>query len=162
MCSTTGRRATVPDSEDPPQSRLGSGVGCAWEVPVDFVELVECLPSNLDRQLGYFGGGRFVAFHYEPRADDVIWRDERSFGIGTGAWQTFGQEVQPLAEMYDVNLGSNQRAADHVLVFDRVRLTAYFAPKSCAEAFLTRREALVPAGRSGGNGRIAIQHSIVA
>ena len=97
----------------------------------------------MDRKLGYFGSGRFVAFHYEPRAEDVIWRDERSFGIGTGAWQVFLEQVQPLAELYNMNVGGTGRAADHVLVFDRVRLMIYFATRASAEAFLGRRRQLV-------------------
>lgn len=116
------------------------------ELPADFVELSECMPSHSDRQLGYFGDGRFVAFHYEPRAEDVMWRDERSFGIATGAWQRFLDEVEPLADFYGVNVGSHGRSAEHVLVFDRVRLTCYFAPRASAEAFLAHRRELMPAG----------------
>jgi hypothetical protein len=114
------------------------------DLPYDFVELSECLAGQTDRQLGYFGEGRFVAFRYEPRAEDVMWRDERSFGIATGAWQEFMDQVQPLADLYDVNVGSNDRAAEHVLVFDRTRLTAYFAPRDSAEAFLDHRKQVLP------------------
>lgn len=121
--------------------------GSATELPADFVRLIESLADNCDRQLGYFGAGRFVAFRYEPRAEDVIWEDERSFGIGTGAWQAFFDEVQPLADLYSVNVGNSGAAAgrpDHVLVFDRVGHTAYFAPRSSAEDFLARRREILP------------------
>lgn len=116
------------------------------DLPADFVELSECLPARSERQLGYFGEGRFVAFRYEPRAEDVMWSDERSFGIATGGWQRFLDEVEPLADFYGVNVGSHGRSADHVLVFDRVRHTCYFAPRASAEAFLARRRELIPAG----------------
>ncbi|HXE52922.1 MAG TPA: hypothetical protein VN541_07910 [Tepidisphaeraceae bacterium] len=114
------------------------------EVPTDFIEIIDCLPPAIDRKLGYFGDGRYVTFHYEPRAQDVIWQDDRTFGIATGAWSAFTDEIQPLADAYGVNVGADGRPADHVLVCDRVRMTAYFAPRQAAEAFLTRRRDLLP------------------
>lgn len=119
------------------------GAGFA-EVPEDFVEILDCLPAQIDRQLGYFGQSRFVCFRFEPRAEDVIWTDEKSFGIATGAWQAFHREIGPLADLYDVNVGAENRPADDVLVYDRVRLAAYFAPRASAEAFLAERRQLVP------------------
>ena len=119
------------------------GAGFA-EVPEDFVEILDCMPAQIDRQLGYFGQSRYVSFRFEPRAEDVIWTDEKSFGIATGAWQTFHREVETLADLYDVNVGSEKRQADDVLVYDRVRLAAYFAPRASAEAFLAQRRELVP------------------
>jgi hypothetical protein len=118
------------------------GVGQS-QLPDDFVEIVDCLPGQIDRQLGYFGTSRFVCFRYEPRAEDVMWKDENSFGIATGAWQTFNREVSGLADLYDVNVGSDKGAATDVLVYDRVRLAGYFAPRASAESFLTRRHDLV-------------------
>jgi hypothetical protein len=114
------------------------------EVPSDFVEIFDCLPAQIDRQLGYFGHCRFVCFRYEPRAEDVMWTDEKSFGIATGGWQTFNREVQSLAGLYDVQVGSDKAPATHVLVYDRVRLAFYFAPRATAEAFLARRRQLIP------------------
>lgn len=114
------------------------------EVPGDFIEVVDCLPPRIDRQLGYFRERRFVTFRYESRAQDVIWQDEQTFGISTGAWQAFIDEIEPLAESYGVNLGSDSRSAEHVLVCDRVRLTTYLAPRDSAEAFLNRRRQLLP------------------
>jgi len=125
----------------PHKNRI-AGVGTA-EIPYDFIELTECLPPQNERQLGYFGDARFVAFRYEPRAEDVIWCDDRSFGIATGAWQVFFDEIVPLAELYGVNAGNHGRAAQHVLMFDRVRHTAYFAPRESAEAFLSHRSELM-------------------
>ena len=114
------------------------------QVPDDFVEILDCLPAQIDRQLGYFGNARFVCFRYEPRAEDVMWTDERSFGIATGAWQTFHREVGSLADLYDVHLGSDKGAGNDVLVYDRVRLVSYFAPRESAESFLARRREVVP------------------
>ena len=118
--------------------------GSAGEVPADFLELTDCLPLGSDRQWGYFGEGRFVAFRYEPRAEDVMWRDERSFGIATGAWQTFLDQMQPLADLYAVNVGTHNRAATDVLVLDRAKNTAYFASRKSAEAYLAHRQGVMP------------------
>jgi hypothetical protein len=129
--------------------RLGStsaefrGTGFT-QLPDDFVEVLDCLPTQIDRQLGYFGACRFVCFRYEPRAEDVIWTDEKSFGIATGAWEVFHQEVSSLAGVYDVHVGSDKCPATDVLVYDRVRLTAYFAPRESAESYLAQRRELVP------------------
>jgi hypothetical protein len=122
---------------------VGSRIGMS-DVPDDFVEILDCLPAQIDRQLGYFGQCRFVTFRYEPRAEDVMWNDERSFGIATGAWQVFHREVASLADLYDVNVGSEKHAAEHVLVCDRVKLSTYFAPRASAEGFLARRRELLP------------------
>lgn len=124
---------------------VGLGGVAAFDVPADFVEVRECLPVQSDRQLGYFGDCRYVAFRFEPRAEDVIWSDERSFGIATGAWQRFADEVEPLADLYSVNVGNLTSVGTHVLVIDRVRATCYFAPRASAEAFLASRRQLLPA-----------------
>ena len=121
--------------------------GFASDLPDDFVELSECLPGQSDRQLGYFGDARFVAFRYEPRAEEVMWRDDRSFGIATGAWQAFFDDVLPLAELYSVNVGNTGKAADHVMLFDRTRKMAYFAPRQSAETFLSHRQDVLPAAK---------------
>lgn len=137
--------STVMSRRPPASASPVAAAQAVCDLPPDFVELSECLPSRSERQLGYFGDGRYVAFRYEPRAEDVMWCDERSFGIATGAWQRFLDEVEPLADVYGVNVGSHGRSADHVLVFDRVRHTCYFAPRASAEAFLARRRELMPA-----------------
>ncbi len=137
----TGKRA-VHSRFGAVESRIGGGTTA--QVPEDFVEILDCLPAQIDRQLGYFGNSRFVCFRYEPRAEDVIWTDEKTFGIATGAWQAFQREVGSMADLYGVNVGSDKGVGSDVLVYDRVRLAAYFAPRVSAEAFLTRRRELVP------------------
>ena len=119
----TGKR-TVFSRFGAVESRIGGGA--PGQVPEDFVEILDCLPAQIDRQLGYFGESRFVCFRYEPRAEDVMWTDEKSFGIATGAWQAFHREIGTLAELYGVkvgsdSIGSNGGAGSDVLVYDRVR-----------------------------------------
>lgn len=122
----------------------------AEEMPADSIEILDPLPPRIDRLLGYFGQERFVAFHYEPRAQDVMWSDGRSFGIATGAWRELHREIGPLAELYDVNPGSDGRDAEHVLLCDRIRMTACFAPRKNAQAFLEHRRAILPRPASSG------------
>lgn len=118
------------------------------EMPEDSIEILDPLPPRIDRLLGYFGQERFVAFHYEPRAQDVMWSDGRSFGIATGAWQELHREIRPLAELYDVNPGSDGRDAEHVLLCDRIRRTACFASRKSAREFLEHRRAILPCAAS--------------
>ena len=73
-----------------------------------------------------------------------MWSDESSFGIATGAWQVFHDDVQPIADLYDVNVGGEKKPADSVLLYDRIRAIGYFAPRQAAEAFLERRKAVMP------------------
>jgi len=113
-------------------------------LPSEFIEILDTLPAQIDRQLGYFGRSRFVAFRYEPRAEEVMWTDETSFGIATGAWQVFHDQVQPIASLYDANVGGDNRPAEQVLLYDRVRMNGYFAPREFVEAFLERRKSLMP------------------
>lgn len=103
------------------------------------MELSERLHPWLDRKLGYFGDARFVMFYWEPRGQEVMWNDGRSYGFGTGAWSFFSAKIAPLANRYSVRLGDGDTAGHQALVIDRVRRHAYFAHRDLAEAFLTRQ-----------------------
>jgi hypothetical protein len=109
-------------------------------VPASFIRLSERLRS-MDRRLGYFGEERFVFFYYEPRGEEVIWNDGRSYGFACGAWGTFMHEIARLAKRYDVNVGTGGMTNTHVLVLDRQDGTAYFAEEWEAEAFFRRHRA---------------------
>jgi hypothetical protein len=90
----------------------------------------------MDEMLGYRGPDRFVLFYYEPRGEEVLWRDSASYGFATGAWSTFLVEVAPVAEHYNVDVGCNGVPARHVLLIDRRDRRAYFAERGEALAFL--------------------------
>src|SRR3954454_8905649 len=53
--------------------------------------------ASLDRALGYFGEARYVCFRYEPRGEEVVWNDGRTYGFGSGGWQPFLGHVIPAA-----------------------------------------------------------------
>ena len=89
--------------------------------------------ASLDRSLGYFGDARYVCFRYEPRGEEVVWNDGRSYGFGAGGWQSFLDHVAPAAKTCGVD-----RLAD-VLVVDRTDRRAYFATRQTAEAFVARQ-----------------------
>lgn len=102
----------------------------------EFVAVMEKAVTCMDRMLGYQGDDRFVAFHYEPRGEEVLWRDGQSYGFATGAWSTFMDEVAPVADHYKVNVGCNGAAPTHVLLVDRTERRAYFAERREAFRFL--------------------------
>lgn len=89
--------------------------------------------ASLDRALGYFGDARYVCFRYEPRGEEVVWNDGRSYGFGAGGWQPFLDHVAPAAK----TCGADGLA--DVLVVDRTDRRAYFASRPAGEAFVTRQ-----------------------
>ena len=91
----------------------------------------------MDQMLGYRGSDRYVLFYYEPRGEEVLWRDSHSYGFATGAWSTFLGEVGPVAEHYGVNVGGLEIQGTHVLLVDRSQRRAYFARRKDAMRFLT-------------------------
>ncbi|MFI5379132.1 MAG: hypothetical protein ACHRHE_07545 [Tepidisphaerales bacterium] len=122
---------------DPPEAETTPAAASAL---AGFLRLGGCLQRCIDRKLGYSGQDRFVLFHYEPRGQEVMWRDGSSYGFGSGGWQAFFDEVEPVAREHGVNVGNDTRPGDHVLVVDRVEGEAYFAERQRAQE-LVRREA---------------------
>jgi hypothetical protein len=110
-----------------------------------FLAVMEKTVRCLDQMLGYRGKDRFVIYYYEPRGEEVVWRDSRSYGFATGAWSTFIDEVAPVAEHYKVDVGCSGVEGRHVLMIDRRDRRAYFAIKAEAVKFL----AAVAAGEEG-------------
>ncbi len=92
----------------------------------------------MDQMLGYRGQDRFVLFYYEPRGEEVVWRDSRSYGFATGAWSTFVDEVAPVAEHYNVDVGCQGVPGKHVLLIDRSTRRAFFAVRGDAIRFLSQ------------------------
>ena len=106
-------------------------------VPPGFLKLTGRLQQRIDRALGYFGQARFVFFYFEPRGEEVVWNDGHSYGFATGGWKTFGEKILPLAQ--GMNVGQTSGRADHVLLIDRVRAHAYFAPRGEAESLVAEQ-----------------------
>ena len=90
----------------------------------------------MDQMLGYRGPDRFVLFYYEPRGEEVLWRDSASYGFATGAWSTFLTEVGPVADHYNVDVGCHGVPAREVLLVDRRDRRSYFAERHEAIQFL--------------------------
>lgn len=110
-------------------------------VPPSFTRLSQAArqQQGVDRGLCYFGHDRFVMFYYEPRGQDVMWVDGRSSGFGTGGWQYFLDEIEPLARRMGIDAGSPNSRGRHALVVDRDYGQAYFADRDEAQAFVTGR-----------------------
>lgn len=118
--------------------------GLPMEAPLGSVAVSEMLHPWVDRKLGYLGDARFVMFYYEPRGDEVIWRDDRSYGFGAGAWCFFTDKIAPLAERYHVNLGNSISQGEEALLIDRVKRQAYFAKRKHTEQFIARQQSAIP------------------
>ena len=104
--------------------------------PPGLVELPDHLPAAMDQHLGYVGQERFVYFYYEPRGEEVIWNDGRSYGFGCGGWRAFCDQIAPLAKRYGVGLGNTGLAHTHVLLIDRERRVAYLSRQAEAEEYV--------------------------
>ena len=101
-----------------------------------FVTVTEKAVRSMDHILGYRRRDRFVIFYYEPRGDEVLWRDSASSGFATGARSAFMEEVAPLADHYNVDVGCKGAPGTHVLLIDRADRRAYFAERKEAVRFL--------------------------
>jgi len=102
------------------------------------VALIEKSVRGMDQKLGYQGKDRFVLFYYEPRGEEVIWRDSHSYGFATGAGQFFIDELAPVADLHKVNVGISGSPGTHVLLIDRAVRRAYFVRRDEAVLFLTK------------------------
>jgi len=102
----------------------------------EFIAVMEKAVRCMDEMLGYRGPDRFVMFYYEPRGEEVVWRDSASYGFATGAWSTFLTEVGPVADHYQADVGCNGVPAREVLLVDRRDRRAYFAERNEAIQFL--------------------------
>lgn len=129
-------------SPDPQPAAAPAGrrsAACPSPVPAGFVAITEPLGRRIDRDLGYAGHARHVAFWYDPRADDVMWDDGRLVGSAGGAWRSFLDVVAPLADVYEANVGSGESVGRDVLLLDRVTGEAWFAPRENGLALIGRR-----------------------
>jgi len=96
--------------------------------------------QSVDHMLGYLGKARFAFFYYEPRGEEVVWNDGRSYGFGTGGWRAFLSEIVPLADHYGVDLGDVHARGKHVLLVDRQLRQAFFADRESAEAVVAQQQ----------------------
>jgi hypothetical protein len=126
--------ATVPAPQilPPSEDQLAPAGLFASAVPPSFLKLTGRLQQRIDRTLGYFGQNRFVLFYFEPRGQEVIWNDGRSYGFAAGGWKPFTEKVIPLARAAGAHVGDCDRRGDHVLLVDRLTGHPYFAPKDQA------------------------------
>ncbi len=117
------------------------------------VAVIERSVLGMDQKLGYPGRERFVIFYYEPRGEEVIWRDRLSYGFATGAWTIFKEELAPVADLYGVQIGNESAPARHVLLMDRAEHRAYFVERTEALQFIDAvadgQDASIP-GTMGG------------
>ena len=80
------------------------------------------VPPMIEEAFGYTGSSRFVAFYWKPVPLGFTWQDpaETKTSPHRAVWLVFVQHrrVHPFLDSY--NLGSEDRAAKHWLMLDRV------------------------------------------
>ena len=89
-------------------------------------QLAVAAPPMLAEAIGYPGCARYVAFHWTPFGDEVVYSDGRLSADGHWpAWLLFVRHnsIAPHLEAY--NLGSSDEEATHWLLVDRVNRTMY-------------------------------------
>jgi hypothetical protein len=96
---------------------------------VSFRQILDRLPSGIDRQLGYSAAAAWVLFYFDQRAEDIIWDDGHTYGIGTGGWRVFEELIEPIAQTHHAELGSNAHAI-MAFVLNRETNSAYFVELS--------------------------------
>jgi hypothetical protein len=116
-------------------------------LPPDAIELPELRGASIEHRLGYFADEPVVVFGYCPGGGEVIWKDGRSSGFGTGGWRAFLQEFAPLVTSRGASAGDLTSVGTHVLWMDRPRGTVYAVPRQSAEEFLARAYGLPPPTR---------------
>ncbi len=127
---------------------LDTAVAHALPIPPDFTELIELRSVAIEHKLGYFRDEPFVLFAFSPEGGEVIWKDGRSSGFGTGGWRMFLDRIAPVARRYGADVGDIDRAGTHAVLMDRVRGAVYVATFESAQRFLFEANGLsVPARR---------------
>ena len=120
------------------QSSSPQGPTASRPPPPGAIELPELRCASIEHRLGYFGDDAVVVFGYCPGGGEVIWKDGRSSGFGTGGWRAFLQEFAPMATRRGASIGDLTSVGTHVLLMDRVGGVVYAVPRESAEDFLAR------------------------
>ena len=110
-------------------------------------ELTELRGVTIEAKLGYFGSEDLVIFGYCPGGGEVVWKDGRSSGFGTGGWAIFLQEIVPLAARRGADLGGMSRVGTHVLLMNRSGGKIYVVRREAAEGFLAEACGVPPPTR---------------
>jgi hypothetical protein len=127
------------EPDEPQPSPFAAGI------PPDLAEVSWSLRPAVEQKLGYFGTARFVAFHYQPQADAVVWEDGYSSGPASGASFTPMEEIAPLADLQR-SLQSGGGCRNNVLLVDRLLRRAYATSLPDAQRLLARQSPLLPPG----------------
>ncbi len=96
---------------------------------------------TIDQALGYAGQDRFVLFYYEPRMQEVRWRDSHSCGCACTGWPPPYALIDAQAGAFGITLGHDDESGDHVLLVDRVDQQACILYREQAQEFLARQSA---------------------
>jgi hypothetical protein len=129
----------------PPQEELPEG-----PTPLPGTPSVVPVPPGLAETFGYRGRARFVAFHWEPAGDEVVYDDGRLSGTGAShAFLAYRRHPKVAAHLEAYNLGYSDVEAEHCLLLDRESGTASITPLAAARAFLREQHPPPPEVTAG-------------
>lgn len=104
---------------------------------------------RLERTLGYQANSRWVAWHWEPELNQVMYNDGDNIGTGNGvAWQVFLQHPQVSPSVQDYNLS---QADQYWLLLDRHSRNLYVGLGPDVQSLLDAPESLALLASLDGN-----------
>jgi len=104
---------------------------------------------RLERTLGYQANSRWVAWHWEPQLNQVMYNDGDNIGTGNGvAWQVFLQHPQVSPSVQDYNLAA---ADQYWLLLDRHSRNLYVGLGPDVQSLLEAPESLALLASLDGN-----------
>lgn len=98
-------------------------------------------PPRLEKSLGYSGSSRWVAWHWEPEIDQLMYQDGKQVGTAsTTAWQVFlgHNQTQPQLAEYQLD-----RVDRHWLLLDRTTRNLYVGEGKSIQNLLEQPEGLM-------------------
>ncbi|MGK7923432.1 MAG: hypothetical protein AB4080_25880 [Trichodesmium sp.] len=96
--------------------------------------------SDLEKSLGYEANHRWVAFHWEPEINQVIYNDNQNFGAGINlAWKVFIQHPLVSAEVENYQLDETDK---YWLILDRQNRNLYVGEATVVPTMFEQPETL--------------------
>ncbi|MEB3343630.1 hypothetical protein [Okeania sp.] len=95
---------------------------------------------KLEKSLGYQANYRWVAFHWEPETNQVIYNDNHNFGAGINpAWEIFIHHPLVSVELKDYQLDETDK---YWLILDRKNRNLYVAEATIVPTMFEQPESL--------------------
>jgi hypothetical protein len=105
--------------------------------------------ARLEKSLGYEYSRRWVAWHWEPDINQLMYSDGKNFGTGSAlAWQVFLQHPQIAPQIQDYGLNQTEQ---YWLLLDRESRNLYIGEAKVIQNLLETPESLLMLAGLDGN-----------